>query len=125
MPATGTALRYLWRDFPSSNPTARLVILLTVFIGGPTATVDALHSDLQRLNLTPVSTEDIAHVLLSPFVEHFSSTLSYAKTHCGINDEMAFSSFLADVAVRCLEVASKVLSQHTYQVQRLIPFSTG
>ena len=117
MPATGAALRYLWRDFPSSNPTARLVILLTVFIGGPTATVDALHSDLRRLNLTPVSTEDIAHVLLSPFVEHFSSTLSYAKTHCGINDEMAFSPFLADVAVRCLEVASKVLSQHTYQVQ--------
>lgn len=109
MPATGAALRYLWRDFPSTNPTARLVILLTVFIGGPTATVDVLHSDLRRLNLTPVSTEDIAHVLLSPFVEHFSSTLSYAKTHCGINDEIAFSSFLADVAVRCLEVPSKVL----------------
>ncbi|KAN0125319.1 hypothetical protein V8E53_015599 [Lactarius tabidus] len=107
MPTTGAALRYLWRDFPSSNPTARLVILLTVFIGGPTATVDVLHSDLRCLNLTPVSTEDIAHVLLSPFVEHFSSTLSYAKTHCGINDEIAFSSFLADVAVRCLEVASK------------------
>ncbi|KAH9179344.1 hypothetical protein EDB89DRAFT_2217692 [Lactarius sanguifluus] len=107
MPATGSALRYLWRDFPSSNPTARLVILLTVFIGGPTSTVDVLHSDLRRLNLTPVSTEDIAHVLLSPFVEHFSSTLLYARTHCGINDEMALSSFLADVAVRCLEVASK------------------
>lgn len=107
MPATGAALRYLWRDFPSSNSTARLVILLTVFIGGPTAAVDALHSDLRRLNLTPVSTEDIAHVLLSPFVEHFSSTLRYARTHCEINDETAFSSFLADVAVRCLEVASK------------------
>jgi hypothetical protein len=106
MPATGAALRYLWRDFPSSNPTARLVILLTVFIGGSTATVDALHSDLRRLNLTPVSTEDIAHVLLSPFVDHFSSTLRYARTHCEINDE-TFSSFLADVAVRCLEVASK------------------
>ena len=113
MPATGAALRYLWRDFPSSNPTARLVILLTVFIGGPTATVDALHSDLRRLNLTPVYTEDIAHVLLSPFVEHFSSTLRYARTHCEINDE-TFSSFLADVAIRCLEVASKVLFEQSY-----------
>ncbi|KAI9465392.1 hypothetical protein BJY52DRAFT_1202178 [Lactarius psammicola] len=94
------ALRYLWRDFPSLNPTARLVILLT-------RQWTALHSDLRRLDLTPVSTEDIAHVLLSPFVEHFSSTLRYARTHCGINDEMALSSFLADVAVRCLEVASK------------------
>ncbi|KAH9065316.1 hypothetical protein EDB87DRAFT_1595164 [Lactarius vividus] len=107
MPATRSALRYLWRDFPSPNPTTRFVILLTVFIGDPASTMDVLHlhSDLRRLNLTPVSTEDIAHVLLSPFVEDFSSTLCYARTHCGINDKT--SSFLADVAVRCLEVASK------------------
>ncbi len=77
-----------------------------MFIGNPTA--DALHLDLRRLNLTPVTKEDITHVLLSPFVENFSSVLLYARTHCEINDESAFSSFLTDVAVRCLEVASKV-----------------
>ena len=76
--------------------------------------MDALHSDLRRLNLTPVSAEDITHVLLSPFVEQFSSTLRYARTHCDINDEMAFSLFLTDVAVRCLEVASKVLFEQSY-----------
>lgn len=100
------SLRYLWKDFPSRNPTARLVILLTVFIGN--STVETLHSDLERLQLTPVSTEDITRVLVSATVEHFSPILSYARTHCEIRDDVMFSSFIADVAVRCLEVASKV-----------------
>jgi hypothetical protein len=101
------SLRYLWKDFPSPNPTARIVMLLTVFIGS--STVDTLHSDLERLNLTPVSTEDITRVLVNPTVENFSPILCYARTHCEIRDDKMFSSFLADVAVRCLEVASKVL----------------
>jgi hypothetical protein len=84
-------------------------MLLTVFIGS--TTVDTLHSDLERLNLTPVSIEDITRVLVSPTVEHFSPILSYARSHCEIRDTKVFSSFLADVAVRCLEVASKVLFQ--------------
>ncbi|KAI0304324.1 Squalene/phytoene synthase-domain-containing protein [Multifurca ochricompacta] len=106
-PSAGASLRFLWKDFPSSNPTARLVMLLTVFIGNSTASVVTLHSELERLHLTPVSTEDIAHVLLSPFVEYFSPILRYARAHCRIDDDTMFSSFLADVAVRCLEVASK------------------
>ncbi|KAI0248585.1 hypothetical protein BJV78DRAFT_1332068 [Lactifluus subvellereus] len=99
------SLRYLWKDFPGHNPAARLVMLLTVFIGN--STVETLHSDLERLHLTPISTEDITRVLVSPTVEHFSPILSYARAHCEIRDDVMFSSFLADVAVRCLEVASK------------------
>jgi len=106
--STGASLRYLWKDYPSRNSIARLVMLLTVFIGCPKATPDTLHTNLERLNLTPVSSEQIAHVLLSPFVDEYSPILRYARIHCGIDDEM-FSSFLADVAVRCLEVSSKVL----------------
>jgi len=83
-------------------------MLLTVFISCPKATPDTLHSNLERLNLTPVSSEQIARVLLSPFVEQFSSILRYARVHCGIDDDIMFPSFLTDVAVRCLEVASKV-----------------
>lgn len=85
-------------------------MLLTVFIGCPKATADMLHSSLERLNLTPVPSEQIAQVLLSPFVEQFSSILHYARVYCEIGDDMAFSSFLADVAVRCLEVSTKVVS---------------
>jgi hypothetical protein len=84
-------------------------MLLTVFISCPKATADTLHSSLERLNLTPVSSEQITHVLLSPFVEQFSSILLYARVYCEIEDDAMFSSFLADVAVRCLEVSSKVI----------------
>ncbi|KAH9980176.1 hypothetical protein BGW80DRAFT_484395 [Lactifluus volemus] len=115
--STRTSLRYLWKDFPSRNPTARLVMLLTVFIGS--STVDTLHSDLERLNLTPVSTEDLTRVLVSPTVEHFYHILCYARAHCEIRDEKIFSSFLANVAVTCLEVASKVLFQQLSIIQRL------
>ena len=108
--SVGTSLSYLWKDFPSRHPVAQLVMLLTIFVGCPKATADTLHSSLERLNLTPVSSEQIAHVLLIPFVEQFSSILHYARAHCEIGDDMAFSSFLADVAVRCLEVSSKVVS---------------
>lgn len=91
-------------------------MLLTVVINHPEATVDSLHSNLERLNLTPVSSVQIAHVLLSPFVEQFSSVLHYARVHCEIDDDTMFSSFLADVAVRCLEVAAKVfLSSPMYR----------
>jgi hypothetical protein len=85
-------------------------MLLTIFIGCPKATADTLHLSLERLNLTPVSSEQIAHVLISPFVEQFSSILHYAKVYCDIGDDVTFNSFLADVAVRCLEIPSKVVS---------------
>ena len=109
-PSAGTSLSYLWKDFPSRHPVAQLVMLLTIFIGCPKATADTLHLSLERLNLTPVSSEQIAHVLLSPFVEQFSSILHYARVYCEIGDDMTFFSFLADVAVRCLEVPTKVVS---------------
>lgn len=109
-PSVGTSLSYLWKDFPSRHPVAQLVMLLTVFSGCPKATPDTLHLSLERLNLTPVSSEQIAHILLIPFLEQFSSILHYARVYCEIGDDMTFSSFLADVAVRCLEIPSKVVS---------------
>lgn len=107
-PSIGTSLGYLWKDFSSRDPVAQLVMLLTVFISCPKATADTLHSSLERLNLTPVSSEQIAHVLLSPFLEQFSSVLHYTRVYCEMGDDVTFSSFLADVAVRCLEISSKV-----------------
>lgn len=96
-------------------------MLLTTFNSCPKATADTLHLSLERLNLTPVSSEQIAHVLLSPFVEHFSSILHYARVYCEIGDDMTFSSFLADVAVRCLEIPSKVFSLCLFIRQYLTP----
>lgn len=120
-PSVGTSLSYLWKDFPSRHPVAQLVMLLTIFISCPKATADMLHLSLEHLNLTPVSSEQIAHVLLCPFVEQFSSVLHYARVYCEIDDDMAFSSFLADVAVRCLEVSSKVVSYCLFIWQYLTP----
>ncbi len=96
-------------------------MLLTIFIGCPKAAADTLHLSLERLNLTPVSSEQIAHVLLSPFAEQFSSILHYARVYCEIGDDMTFSSFIADVAVRCLEVSSKVFSLCLFIRQYLTP----
>jgi hypothetical protein len=110
---TSAALSFLWRDYHCRSPIARLVMLLTVFLSSPKATPDILHSNLEQLNLTPVSSEQITRVLLSPFVEHFSSILRYARVYCGIDDDRMYSSFLTGVAVRCLEVSSKVFFQYS------------
>jgi hypothetical protein len=109
---TAAALSFLWKDYPSRSPIARIVMLLTISISCQKDTPDTLHSNLERLNLTPVSSEQITRVLLSPFVEHFSPILRYARLYCGIDDDRMFSSFLTDVAVRCLEVSSKVFFQY-------------
>ncbi|KAI0260220.1 hypothetical protein BC834DRAFT_1012888 [Gloeopeniophorella convolvens] len=101
------SLRYLWKDFPSQDTTARLVMLLTVFLGSPSAGPDTLHAELQRLNLVPVSEDDIIHILLNPFVENLSPILAYAAAHCGISDSSTLGPFLAEIVVRCMEIALK------------------
>jgi hypothetical protein len=82
-----------------------------------------LHLSLERLNLTPVSFEQIAHVLLSPFVEQFPSILHYARVYCEIGDDVTFALFLADVAVRCLEVSSKVVFQFSIPIYQAMSHS--
>ncbi|KAI0051401.1 hypothetical protein FA95DRAFT_1602653 [Auriscalpium vulgare] len=104
--ATGSVFRHLWKDFPSKDPIARLVMLLTFFAGSSHPSVSTLHSELKKLKMLPITRQDIFRILVNPFVECWGFPLKYAKTHCGF-DEEEITDFIKDVAVHCLEVSAK------------------
>ncbi|TFY69079.1 hypothetical protein EVG20_g3301 [Dentipellis fragilis] len=106
--STTNALRQLYFDFPSKSPTARLVMLLTIFINGSglDPTVETLHSKLEALRLTPLGRRDIFNMLLNPFLERYSPVMNYAKAQ-NIIPATAVNDFLLEVASKSLEVACK------------------
>ncbi|TFK52615.1 hypothetical protein OE88DRAFT_1807498 [Heliocybe sulcata] len=102
-------LRQLWADYPSDDPTVRLVMLLTVFLSDNClahTTPATLKSKLDALGLTPLSRKDIYDVLLNPFVERYTPILEYGKVEVGL-DSSGVKSLLEDVALKCLEINCK------------------
>ncbi|KAA1477536.1 hypothetical protein DENSPDRAFT_844699 [Dentipellis sp. KUC8613] len=106
--STTNALRQLYFDFPSKSPTARLVMLLTIFINGSGVDppVETLHSKLEALRLTPLGRRDIFNMLLNPFLERYSPVMSYARAQ-DIIPAAVVDDFLLEVASKSLEVACK------------------
>ena len=111
MTVAGTidALRHLYHDFPSKDPSVRLVMLLTVFVAAPAVdhSPRVLHSKLEALKLTPVSKRDIFNVLLNPFIERHKALLNYAQTYAGL-EVREHQDFLKELVTKCLEIPSKV-----------------
>ncbi|KAG1785964.1 uncharacterized protein HD556DRAFT_1434905 [Suillus plorans] len=107
---TINVLRHLYADFPSTDPTVRIVMLLTACLSdnvlvqpNPSGT---LKSKLEPLGLLPLTRKDIVDILTNPFVEKHSALVDFAK------DEMNLSSsdikdILQEVAVKCLKIGSK------------------
>ena len=103
-------LRQLYADFPSSDPTVRLVLLLTVFLSDNClahTTPSTLKSKFEPLGLLPLTRTDIFNVLVNPFVERYSPILEYARTEVGL-DGQEIKELVEEVAVRCLEIGCKV-----------------
>ena len=107
---TVSSLTQLYTDFPSSDPTVRLVLLLGVFINDHTplsATPLRLKSKLEPLGLLPITRQDIFNVMINPFVEKYPSILEFAKIEVGLSQK-EIGVLVQEVAVRCLSEGCKV-----------------
>ena len=103
-------LRQLFTDFPSGDPTVRLVLLLTVFLSDNClahTTPATLRSKLEPLGLTLLTRQDIFNVLVNPFVERYGPILEFAKTEVGL-DNKETRELVEEVAVKSLEIGCKV-----------------
>ncbi|KAI0335899.1 hypothetical protein GY45DRAFT_1267365 [Cubamyces sp. BRFM 1775] len=121
---TAGVLRVLFKDFPSEDPTVRLVLLLTVFLSEPTAVpsslsatsetsqslaryVESCNEEIEELGLGPLTRKDITDVLLSKFVpERFGGILEYARSVLKL-DKSEMDGVMTDVALGCLEIGCK------------------
>ncbi|KAF7982133.1 hypothetical protein HWV62_29867 [Athelia sp. TMB] len=104
-------LRALYSDFPSTDPTVRLVIILTVFVPTtptttPTMTAPAMRAKLESLGVAPLSRTNIVNVLLNPFIDRHRAIIDYAKVVIGM-DPKKIHELVEEVAIKCLEVGCK------------------
>ncbi|KAI0648012.1 hypothetical protein C8Q79DRAFT_999501 [Trametes meyenii] len=121
---TAGVLRALYKDFPSENPTVRLVLLLTVFLSDPTPVpynlaltsatsttlaryVESCHEEIEEMGLGPLTRKDITEILLSKFVpDRFGGVLEYAREILKF-DKREMAGIVTDVALGCLEIGCK------------------
>ncbi|KAJ3715357.1 hypothetical protein C8R42DRAFT_218810 [Lentinula raphanica] len=78
-------LRYLFADFPSSDPVVRLVILLTAFLSvereaGSASCVPSLKAKLDPLKLGLITPADMFDILIHPFTDRYHPVFDYMKT---------------------------------------------
>ncbi|GBE84947.1 hypothetical protein SCP_0701290 [Sparassis crispa] len=123
-PYTFLVLRELHRDYPSQDPTVRLVLLLIIFhsesiplspspISRPTTTpllrayVSACKEKVQSMGLSPVTRCDLVDVLVNKFVpDRFWGVLEYGRVVLGL-EQKEEEELLQDVALKCLEISCK------------------
>ncbi|KDR82830.1 hypothetical protein GALMADRAFT_220831 [Galerina marginata CBS 339.88] len=113
---TGDILLHLFADFPSSDVSVRLVVLVLVFLAADNLSMSttAVRAKLESLDLTPVTRKDVFNMLVNPFVERYNSILEFAQKEVGVKADGAkgmspteIESLVEDVAVKCLEIACK------------------
>ncbi|KAF8645256.1 hypothetical protein AX16_008081 [Volvariella volvacea WC 439] len=115
-PGKTEILRHLYTDFPSPDPSVRLVILVTIFIDPALydANTAAIHAKLESLHLTPITRLDIINILSNPFVDRYQSLLDYARREVSVRkdgnkglDAGEIRDLVLEVVCKCLEVACK------------------
>ncbi|KAF8903160.1 hypothetical protein CPB84DRAFT_1728604 [Gymnopilus junonius] len=113
---TGETLLYLFSEFPSSDVSVRLVMLLLVFLSAEDTRMSttAIKAKLDLLGLTPVTKRDIFNVLVNPFVEKFNTIMNFARAEVSTTDEgskgmspIEIEALVEEVADKCLEIACK------------------
>ncbi|TFL01839.1 hypothetical protein BDV98DRAFT_604495 [Pterulicium gracile] len=126
-PTVGANLRLLFSDFPTSDSTVRLVVLLSLlapYAAGRTSTHGRLRADLDAVNLVPTRC-DMVNVMLHPLVEIPGLLLDYWKkeglrsSHAGRSNSEPVSkaeevardkvarNMAEEVAIACLELGFK------------------
>ncbi|EEB92532.1 hypothetical protein MPER_08943, partial [Moniliophthora perniciosa FA553] len=109
-------IRYLYSEFPSSDPAVRLVVLLTVFLPASSlnnVSVATIKSRLEELKFGPVTKQDLYNLLIHPLTDRCDSILNYMRTemasdqgHQGLS-EKEINRVVDDVAARLIEVDCK------------------
>ncbi|KIY72526.1 hypothetical protein CYLTODRAFT_449880 [Cylindrobasidium torrendii FP15055 ss-10] len=111
---TQEVLRHLWKDFPSSHPIVRHVMLLMIFLPGDiSVSVPTAQAEITRLKLGPVTKTDMKSLMISPWMEKFEGLVNYMRKEV-ISDQASrgltsaeIFSLMDEVAVRCLEINCK------------------
>ena len=108
-------------DFPSADPTVRLVLLLQVFlsesasIAGIAVGVDTpqrnfvanCQEKIESIGLSPVKRTDLVEVLSNKFApERFRGILEYGSAVLGMS-EAEIKDLVQEVAFKCLEIGCK------------------
>ncbi|KAJ3894288.1 hypothetical protein GG344DRAFT_86643 [Lentinula edodes] len=116
--STQVNLRYLFADFPSSDPVVRLVILLTAFLSverepDTPSCVPSLKAKLEPLKLGPITSTDMLNILVHPFTDRYQPVLDYMKSELensegkkGLN-QIDIKDVIRDVSMRLLELDCK------------------
>lgn len=109
-------LLHLFSDFPSVDPSVRLVVLIVVFISADDLhmPLPTLHAKLETLGLMPITRRDVFNILVNPFVESFSSLLKFAAEEIGVKEDGSkgmssadCGSLVTEVAAKCVEISCK------------------
>lgn len=132
MSSTQSTIRHLFKDvlqYNASDPTIRLVMLLTVFLSSDHQSLpsETLQAELDLLHLGKLTRADVGMLLLHPHMEKPGVILEYLKTQ-GVSDggsldhkkhgrkssmkgmpTKAIKSLIEDISVKILERDSKVL----------------
>lgn len=69
--------------------------------------ITSFHGKLEAINLLPVAREDLFNIMINPFVEKHALLLEYAKEEMGMSVK-DIKDLVQDVAIKCLEIGSKV-----------------
>ncbi|KAJ4482055.1 hypothetical protein J3R30DRAFT_2117499 [Lentinula aciculospora] len=116
--STQVNLRYLFADFPSSDPVVRLVILLTAFLSverepGTLSCVPSLKAKLDPLKLGPITLTDMLDILVHPFTDRHHPVFDYMKSeletsegHNGM-DPNEIKAVVGRISARLLELDCK------------------
>ncbi|KAJ3854460.1 hypothetical protein EV368DRAFT_36733 [Lentinula lateritia] len=116
--STQVNLRYLFADFPSSDPVVRLVILLTAFLSverepDTPSCVPSLKAKLEPLKLGPITSTDMLNILVHPFTDRYQPVLDYMKSELanpegkkGLN-QADIKDVIRNVSTRLLELDCK------------------
>ncbi|KJA21186.1 hypothetical protein HYPSUDRAFT_42305 [Hypholoma sublateritium FD-334 SS-4] len=114
--STGDIILHLFADFPSTDTTVRLVVLVVAFISADNlhTTLAAMRAKIETLGVGPITRRDIVNVLVNPFVERYHSVIEFARQEVkNTSDDRTLSGsqyvddIVEEVAAKCLEIACK------------------
>ncbi|KZT12070.1 uncharacterized protein LAESUDRAFT_720047 [Laetiporus sulphureus 93-53] len=121
---TFQVLRRLQRDYPSHDPTVRLVLLCTIFFPDSISLPQSLHatsetspalkvyvstchSRVDSMGLDPVTRSDLFELLINKFTpDSFVGVLEFGRVVVGLN-KAEMDTLVEEVAFTCLEIGCK------------------
>ncbi|THH30656.1 hypothetical protein EUX98_g3535 [Antrodiella citrinella] len=115
LPNIGATLRHLYLDFPSKDPTVRVVLLLQIFIstlGGQSSLnvpsfVPTCKEKIDDLGLSPIKRTDLLEALANNFApEHFGGILDFGRVEMKMSRNEV-EGLVQELAFRCLESSCK------------------